>query len=186
MQLPISLFLPALWAASSVVGKGPSGLQPLPDECKSCCAVGVTCPENDGCVIQGRRGAEGRCSTSIESVIAAEQTSCAASISASISAQQTSCAASIQAAAASAGQKCAVMGWGPGDYYQDVNGVNVAGCKAKCLADSRCRSYSANVVLSNFPASGAHWHECYLYGKAAKDMPVSYDPAWAMYDRNCP
>ncbi|KAH7202910.1 hypothetical protein BKA60DRAFT_656760 [Fusarium oxysporum] len=210
MRLPISLFLPALWATSYVVGKGPSGLEPLPVTCKSRCPPGVSCPANDGCFIQGRANmsaeAGDRCSSTVESVIAAEQTSCAASISAeetncisaqqsscatSISAQQTSCSASIssaissvssaltecQAAAASAavGQTCIVRGWGS-LYYQNIGTVDLAGCKARCLADSKCLSYSYRLEgLGN----------CFLYGKAANDLPTLNYAGWVTIDRLC-
>ncbi|KAK7592054.1 hypothetical protein V3481_006689 [Fusarium oxysporum f. sp. vasinfectum] len=288
MRLPISVFLSALWAASYVVGKGPSGLKPGPRRCDRYCAPGVSCPANDGCFIQGRANmsaeAEERCSSTVESVVAAEQTSCAASISAEqtncisaqqsscaasisaeqtscaasisaeqtscaasisaeqtscassisaeqtscaasisaeqtscaasisaeqtncisaqqsscaasislaiasdsssvSSAQQTSCAASIQAAVASAavGQKCGLVGGGR-DPYQTLDGVDFPGCKARCLADFRCLSYSPQVA----PTHQTTWGVCLLYEKRAKDLVLNNSSAFPIFDRNCP
>ncbi|KAH7231641.1 uncharacterized protein BKA55DRAFT_544783 [Fusarium redolens] len=140
MRLPISLFLPALWVASYVVGKGPSGLKPLPITCDSCCPPGVSCPANDGCFIQGRANmsaeAGDRCSSTVESVIAAEQTSCAASISSAIS-SVSSALTQCQAAAASGGQKCGVLGLGQG-HYQRFIGVDLR--RGVWLTAGACRT----------------------------------------------
>ncbi|KAM5367170.1 hypothetical protein ACJZ2D_010160 [Fusarium nematophilum] len=81
-----------------------------------------------------------------------------------------------KSASSTAGQKCAVAGWGQG-YYQRINGVDLAGCKARCLADSKCLSYS--------DAMKGPGGNCYLFEKAAKDVPTVSYGNWGMYDRNC-
>jgi hypothetical protein len=117
--------------------------------------------------------------------ISAERATCAAQVSA----QQTSCAASIQAAAAAAtargGQTCAIMKYSA-TGYQSFPGVDLAGCKARCLTDSRCLSYSANMLRSIY-GCGYIGHYCHLYEKATKDLPASPNyGAISMFDRSCP
>ncbi|KAM0426630.1 hypothetical protein ACHAPT_007946 [Fusarium lateritium] len=91
----------------------------------------------------------------------------------SLTAQLSQC----QADASSAGLKCAVSGWGSTTYYERINGMALAQCKQKCLADSRCLSYSDDMW-----GPGGN---CYLYEKAVKDVPTVSYPKWGMYDRAC-
>lgn len=72
---------------------------------------------------------------------------------------------------------CGVPGWGRRTIYKTFAGVNLAGCKTRCLADLGCKSYSDD--------SRGGTGNCYLYKTAVKDTPYAPYPNWAMYDRNC-
>jgi hypothetical protein len=92
MRISFSLAFVAFWAASSVMAAKP---EPLPKTCSSVCPPGVTCPEYDGCYLQGRKTmaaeADRRCAASVDAARAEEK----AKYEAKIAEMEASCNAKV-------------------------------------------------------------------------------------------
>jgi hypothetical protein len=181
MKCPI-FFMIIVTNNRSVAARGPRGLDPLPVSCDSVCPPGVSCPEYDGCFIQGKASmsaeAANLCSSTVASALAADRTNCAASVStqkasyeAMISAEQTQCQSRIRDQqtlcanqVASLSSELAKYQPSPqpspqprskdpiGTRYKTLQHTPWRDCKTLCEKDRECYACGAN-----------HSGNCYFY-----------------------